>query len=49
MALPVSGQITMFDIAYQLGYSTTNISLGGISYAEGFSQPYSMSNFYGHS
>jgi len=47
MALPVSGQLTLHQIAYELGYPLTNISLQNMGYNEGLTAPYHVSDFYG--
>lgn len=49
MALPNSGQLSIFDIASELGSTSGSLSLFLLSDAAGFSQPYAISNFYGYS
>jgi hypothetical protein len=48
MALPSSGQLSLGDIAGELG-SSTPYSLRDMSDAAGFSSPDSVSDFYGYS
>ena len=49
MALPGSGQISLGDIAGELGVSLSNVSLRSMSSTAGFSTPDSVSDFYGYS
>ena len=50
MALPSSGALTMRDIADELGINPdTSLSLAGMSGTAGFSDPDSISEFYGYS
>ena len=49
MALPSSGPISGSQIATELGASSTNISLRGLSSTASFSSPDSYSEFYGYS
>ena len=50
MALPSSGALSMRDIADELGISpNTSLSLAGMSGTAGFSDPDSISEFYGYS
>ena len=49
MALQSSGQISLEDIADELGESLTNISLGDMSNDVGFTDPDAISEFYGYS
>lgn len=49
MALPSSGQISLRDIAQELGVSETNMSLNSMAATAGFSAPYSVQQFYGYS
>lgn len=46
--IPASGQITMYQIAFEMGLSTTNISLRNISSVAGFSSPDAITDFYGY-
>jgi len=49
MALPTSGQLSLRDIASELGAAFTNISLGSMSDSVGFAAPDKVSDFYGYS
>ena len=50
MALPSSGALSMRDIADELGINpNTSLTLAGMSGTAGFSDPDSMSEFYGYS
>lgn len=49
MALPGSGQLSLGDIAGELGVSLSNVSLRSMSSTAGFSTPDSVSEFYGYS
>ena len=49
MALQSSGQISLDDIRTELGLSQSNVSLGTMSNTAGFSDPDSISEFYGYS
>ena len=50
MALPTSGALSMRDIADELGISpNTSLTLAGMSGTAGFSDPDSISEFYGYS
>ena len=50
MALPSSGALSMRDIADELGINPdTSLSLAGMSGTAGFSDPDSISEFYGYS
>ena len=48
MALPGSGQISLGDIAGELGVSLSNVSLRSMSSTAGFSTPDSVGEFYGY-
>lgn len=48
MALPSSGQLSLGDIAGELGVSLSNVSLRSMSSTAGFSTPDSVSEFYGY-
>lgn len=49
MALQSSGQIKLSEIRAELGYTSSNVSLGGMSFVAGFSRQDAMSEFYGYS
>ena len=49
MALPSSGQISLLDIAQELGQAEDNISLRTLSDLVGFSVPHEIDEFYGYS
>jgi hypothetical protein len=49
MALPGSGQLSLGDIAGELGLSLSNLSLRDMSDTAGFSTPDAVSDFYGYS
>lgn len=49
MALPGSGQISLGDIAGELGISLSSVSLRSMSSTAGFSTPDYVSDFYGYS
>ena len=50
MALPSSGALSLRDIADELGINpNTSLSLAGMSGTAGFSDPDSISEFYGYS
>ena len=49
MAVPSSGQLRLYaDIGVELGVPQSNVSLGAMSNSAGFSEPDSMSEFYGY-
>jgi hypothetical protein len=48
MALPGSGQLSLGDIAGELGLSLSNLSLRDMSDTAGFSTPDAVSEFYGY-
>lgn len=49
MALPSSGQLRLYaDIGVELGVGQSNVSLGSMSDSAGFSEPDTMSDFYGY-
>jgi hypothetical protein len=49
MALPSSGQLSLGDIAGELGVALSNVSLRNMSSTAGKSTPDSMGEFYGYS
>jgi hypothetical protein len=49
MALPSSGQLSLGDIAGELGVALSNVSLRNMSSTAGKSTPDSMAEFYGYS
>lgn len=49
MALPGSGQLSLGDIAGELGVSLSNVSLRDMSSTAGFSTPDAVSEFHGYS
>lgn len=49
MALQSSGQISLEDIANELGDTLSNVSLGSMSDDAGFGEPDAVSDFYGYS
>lgn len=48
MPLPGSGQLSLGDIAGELGVTLSNVSLRSMSSTAGFSTPDSVSEFYGY-
>ena len=48
MGLQSSGQITLQDIATELGVGSSNLSLASMSDTAGFSEPDAMTDFYGY-
>lgn len=49
MALPGSGQLSLGDIAGELGVSLSSVSLRSMSSTAGFSTPDAVTEFYGYS
>lgn len=49
MALPTTGPLSLNDIRIEIGASSTNVSLGGMSDTAGFSAPDAITDFYGFS
>lgn len=48
MALPSSGQLSLGDIAGELGVSLSSVSLRSMSSTAGFSTPDAVTDFYGY-